>query len=120
MVMIMETIIDEYYLYKSTTSIGITTRSKQDVDGMDGDGGDAAVDDEDRCLSLSDLRRAEMDPLWMSSPFRCLPKVRFLRFLGVLYVVSLIQLHGVKLFEEAVVAPTIQRELYDRNFIPAI
>ena len=33
-----------------------------DVDGMDGDGGDAAVADEDRCLSLPDLRRKKMDP----------------------------------------------------------
>ena len=32
-----------------------------DVDGMDGDGGDAAVADEDRCLSLPDLRRTKMD-----------------------------------------------------------
>ena len=31
------------------------------VDGMDGDGGDAAVADEDRCLSLQDLRRTKMD-----------------------------------------------------------
>ena len=29
---------------------------------MDGDGGDAAVVDEDRCLSLLDLRREKMDP----------------------------------------------------------
>ena len=43
-------------------SIGITIRSRQDVDGMDGDGGDAAVDDEDGCLSLPDLCRAKMDP----------------------------------------------------------
>ena len=57
---------------------------------MDGDDGDAAVDDEDRCLSLPDLRRAKMDPLWMSSPSRCLLEVRFLQFLVVLYVVSLI------------------------------
>ena len=33
-----------------------------DVDGMDGDGGDAAVADEDQCLSLPDLRRTKMDP----------------------------------------------------------
>ena len=33
------------------------------VDGMDGDGGDEAVADEDRCLSLPDLRRVKMDPL---------------------------------------------------------
>ena len=32
-----------------------------DVDGMDGDGGDAAVADEDRCLSLPDLHRMKMD-----------------------------------------------------------
>ena len=44
----MEFIIDEQYLYKSTTSTEITTRSRQDVDGMDGDGGDEVVDDEDR------------------------------------------------------------------------
>ena len=50
-------------MYKSTTSIGITTRSRQDVDGMDGDGGDVAVDDEDRCLGLPDLCRVKMDPL---------------------------------------------------------
>ena len=61
MAITMESIIDEQYLYKST-STEITTRSRQDVDGMDGDGGDAAVDDEDRCLSLPDLRRAKMDP----------------------------------------------------------
>ena len=81
MAMVMETIIDEQYLYKSTTSTEITTRSRQDVDGMDGDGGDAAVDGEDRCLSLPDLRRVKMDPWWMSSPYRCLLEVRFLRFL---------------------------------------
>ena len=34
-----------------------------DVDEMVGDGGDAAVADEDRCLSLPDLRRVKMDPL---------------------------------------------------------
>jgi len=70
MAMIMETIIDE-------RSLGITTRSRQDVDGMDGDGGDAAVDDEDRCLSLPDPRRAKMDPWWVSSPSRSLLEVRF-------------------------------------------
>ena len=37
---------------------------------MDGDGGDAAVDDEDRCLSLPDLRWVKMDYLWMSSPLQ--------------------------------------------------
>src|SRR4051794_30306497 len=93
----------------------IITRSRQNIDGMDGDGGDVAVDDEDRCLSLLDLRRAKMDPQRMSSPSRCLLGVRFWRFLGVLYVVSPIQLHGVKLFEKAVSAPTIRRELYGRN-----
>ena len=67
---------------------------------MDGYGGDAAVDDEDRCLSLPDLRRAKMDPRWMSSPYKCLLEVRFLRFPGVLYVISPNQL-GVKLFKEA-------------------
>ena len=95
--------------------MGITTRSRQDVDGMDGDGGDAAVDDEDRCLSLSNLRRANTDPQWASSPSRCLPEVRFWRFLGVKNVISLIQLHGVKLFEEAVAAPTIRPQLYGRK-----
>ena len=84
----------------------------KDVDGMDGDGDDAMVADEDQCLSLPDLRRAKMDPWWMSSPSTCLPEVRFRRFLGILYVISLIQLHGVKLFEAAVSAPTIRRELY--------
>ena len=84
----------------------IITRSRQDVDGMDGDGGDAVVDDEDRCLSLLDLRKAKIDPWWMSSPSRCLPEVRFWRFLGVLYVVSSNQLHRVKLFDEAEAAYT--------------
>ena len=55
----------------------ITTRSRHDVDGMDGDGGDVAVDDEDQCLSLPDLRMMKMDPRWMSSPSRCLTEVRF-------------------------------------------
>ena len=68
---------------------------------MDGDGGDAVVVDEDRCLGLPDLHRMKMDPRWMSSPSRSLPEVRFLRFLGVLYVISLIQFHGTKLFETA-------------------
>ena len=77
---------------------------------MDGDGGDAVVVDEDRCLSLPDLRRMKMDPWWMSSPSRSLPKVRFLRFLGVLYVVSLIRLHGEKLFEAAVLRACIRLE----------
>ena len=75
---------------------------------MDGDGGDAVVDDEDRCLGLLDLRRMKMDPRWMSSPSRSLLEVRFLRFLGVLYVVSPIQLHGAKLFEAAVPRATIR------------
>ena len=87
---------------------------------MDEHGGDAAVHDEDRCLSLLDLRRVKMDPRWTSSPSRCLPEVRFWRFLVVMYVVSLIQLHGVKLFEEAVVAPTIRRELYGQKLIPVV
>ena len=53
-------------------------RNYGDVDGMDEDGCDAAVADEDRCLSLPDLRRKKMDPWWMSSPSRSLPEVRFL------------------------------------------
>ena len=77
---------------------------------MDGDGGDAAIADEDQCLSLPDLRRMKMDPWWMSSPSRSLPKVRFLRFLGVLYVVSLIQFHGMKLFEAAASTATIRAD----------
>src|SRR5215216_1225101 len=63
----MESIIDEYYLYKSTMSTEITTRSRQDVDTMDGDSGVAVVDDEDRCLILPNLRRVKMDPRWTSS-----------------------------------------------------
>ena len=82
---------------------------------MDGDGGDAVVVDEDRCLSLPDLRRVKMDPRWMSSPSRSLPEVRFLRFLGVLYVVSSIQFHGAKLFEAAASMATIPRQLYGRT-----
>ena len=81
-----------------------------DVDGMDGDDGDAAVADEDRCLSLLDLRRMKMDPRLMSSPSRSLPEVRFLRFLGVLYVISLIQFHGTKLFEAAASTATIRAD----------
>ena len=87
---------------------------------MDGDGADAVVVDEDRCLSLPDLCRMKMDPRWMSFPSRSLPEVRFLRFLGVLYVVSPIQLHGVKLFEAA-----SRGHLYGSNYtagknIPAV
>ena len=82
---------------------------------MDGDGGDAVVVDEDRCLSLSDLRRVKMDPRWMSSPYRSLPQVRFLRLLGVLYVVSPIQLHGAKPFEAAAPRTSIRRKLYGRE-----
>ena len=82
---------------------------------MDGDGGDAVVVDDDRCLGLLDLSRMKMDPRWMSSPSRSLPEVRFQRFLGVLYVVSPNQSHGVKLFDEAEVAPTIRPELYGRK-----
>ena len=64
MAMVMETIVNEQFLYKSTTSTEITTRSRWVKDGMDGDDGGAAVDeDEDRCLGLPDLRRAKMDPL---------------------------------------------------------
>ena len=37
---------------------------------MDGDGGDAVVIDEDRCLGLPDLSRMKMDPRWMSSPLQ--------------------------------------------------
>ena len=81
-----------------------------DVDGMDGDGGDAAVADEDRCLSLPDLRRTKMDPRWMSSPSRSLTEVRFLQFLGVLYVVPLLQFHGMKLFETAAEMATIRAD----------
>ena len=82
----------------------------ENVDGMDGDGGDAAVADEDRCLSFPDLRRMKMHPRWMSSPSRSLPEVRFRRFLGVLYVVSLIQFHGMKLFETAAKMATIRAD----------
>ena len=77
---------------------------------MDGDGGDAVVDDEDRCLGLPDLRRMKMDPRWMSSPSKSLPEVTFLRFLGVLYLVSPIQLHGAKLFEAAASTATIRAD----------
>ena len=42
----------------------------EDVDGMDGDGGDAAIADEDRCLSLPDLRRTKMDPAVDELPLR--------------------------------------------------
>ena len=72
-----------------------------DVDGMDEDGGDAVVADEDRCLSLPDLHRMKMDPRWETSPSRSLPEVRFLRLLVSLYVVSPIQFHEAKLFEAA-------------------
>ena len=77
---------------------------------MDGDGGDAAVADEDRCLSLPDLRGMKMDPRWMSSPSRSLLEVRFLRLLVSLYVVSPIQLHGMKLFEVAASMATIRAD----------
>ena len=70
-----------------------------DVDGMDEDGADAEVDDDDRCLGLHTRRRLKMDPSWASSPYRSLPEVRFLRLLVSLYVVSPIRLHGAKLFE---------------------
>ena len=33
----------------------------EDVDEIDGDGGDATVADEDRCLSLPNLHRKKMD-----------------------------------------------------------
>ena len=82
---------------------------------MDGDGGDAVVDDEDRCLSLPDLRRMKIDPRWMSSPSRSLPEVRFLRLLVSLYVVSPIQFHGTKLFEAAASMATIRGQLYGRT-----
>ena len=75
---------------------------------MDGDGGDAVVVEGDRCLGLPDLSRMKMDPRWTSSPSRSLPEVRFLRFLGVLYVVSPIQFHGTKLFETAAEMATIR------------
>ena len=36
---------------------------QQDLDGMDGDGGGAEVDEDgDRCLGLPDLLREKMDP----------------------------------------------------------
>ena len=72
-----------------------------DVDGMDEDDGDAAVDDDDRCLRLHDRRRVKMDPSLASPPSRSLPEVRFLRLLVSLYVISPIRLHGAKLFEAA-------------------
>ena len=76
----------------------------------DRDGDDAMVVDGDRCLGLPDLSRIKMDPRWTSSPSRSLPEVRFLRFLGVLYVVSSIQFHGAKLFEAAASMATIRAE----------
>ena len=82
---------------------------------MDGDDGDAAVVDEDRCLGLPDLSRMKMEPWWMSSPSRSLSELRFLRFLGVLYVVSLIQFHMMKLFEAAASMATIRAQLYGRT-----
>ena len=85
---------------------------------MDGDGGDAVIVDEDRCLSLPDMRRMKMDHWWMSSPSRSLPEVRFLRFLGVLYVVPPIQFHGTKLFEAAASMASIQWQLYSRENYP--
>ena len=87
---------------------------------MDGDGGDAVVVDEDRCLGLPDLSRMKMDPRWMSSPSRSLPEVRFWRFLGVLYVVSLIQFHRTKLFETAAEMAAIRAQLYGRTIGPAV
>ena len=95
--------------------LGIKTRWIWDVDGMDGDDGDAAVDDGDWCLSLQNRCRLKMDPQRASSPFKSLPKVRFRWFLGVLYVVSPIQFHGAKLFEAAAWMAAIWRELYGRN-----
>ena len=56
-----------------------------------------------------------MDPRWMSSPSRSLPEVRFRRFLGVLYVVPLIQFHGAKLFEKAASMSAIRAQLYART-----
>ena len=79
------------------------------------DGDDAVVVDGDRCLGLPDLSRVKMDPRWMSSPSRSLPEVRFRQFLGVLYVVSLIQFHGTKLFEKAAEMATIRVQLYGRT-----
>ena len=61
------------------------------------------------------MQWVKMDPRWMSSTSRSLPEVRFLRFLGVLYVVSLIQFHGAKLFEAAASMATIRRQLYGRT-----
>ena len=82
---------------------------------MDGDDGDAAVDDGDRCLGLPDLSRVKMDPRWMSCPSRSFPDVSFRQFMGVLYVVSTNQLHGVKLFKEAAEMATIRAQLYGRT-----
>ena len=88
---------------------------------MDEDGGDAAVDDGDRCLGLHDRRRLKMDPRWASCPSRSLSEVRFLRLQVSLYVVSGIRLHGTKLFEAAApshsyTAATIRAE----QFAPAV
>ena len=93
----------------------MNVRNYGDVDGIDEDDGDAAVDDGDQCLSLQDRRRMKMDLWWISSPSRSLPKVRFLRFLGVMYVVPPIQFHGTKLFEAAASMPTIRPQLYGRT-----
>ena len=44
-----------------------------DVDGMDEDDGDAAVDDDDRCLGLNTRSRMKMYPSWrvpLPDPFR--------------------------------------------------
>ena len=83
-----------------------------DVDGMDRDDGNAAVDDDDWCLSLQDRRRLNMDPQRASSPSRSIPEVRFLWLLVFLCLVSSIWLHGVKLFEAVVPRASIRRQLY--------
>ena len=81
----------------------------------DGDGGDAAVADEDRCLSLPDLHRTKMDLPVDEFPLRSLPEVRFPRLLVSLYVVSPIQFHGAKLFETAASMAAIRAQLYGRT-----
>ena len=54
-------------------------------------------------------------PTTWNLPSRSLSEVRFRRFLGVLYVVSLIQFHGTKLFEMAAEMAGIRAQLYGRT-----
>jgi hypothetical protein len=75
--------------------------NKMNTDGH-GHDGDAVIDDGDDALASKDSDGGEHWFPFASSPSRSLLEVRFQRVLMSMNVRSLIHLHGVKVFDEAV------------------